>query len=455
MDALGTAAAVRSGSTSARTEVEAALARIGERDGPVNAITVTMADSACAAADATDARVAAGGALPPLLGVPVTVKDHLWLAGTPSTNGSYAYEHFVPDQTCVAVQRLLDAGAIPVAKTTNPEFCYRGYTSSRLLGVTRNPHDLSRTCGGSSGGAAVSLATDMVPLAMGTDGGGSIRIPSAFCGVAGHKPTFGLVPKEPGFRGWKSLSVNGPMARTVTDLAAALQVIAGPCAADDLTWPVPAPDYLAATGRGIAHLRVAWSTDLGVGAVAPGVRRALRRAVDLLARETGCRMIEAHPDTADPAPLWNTIALAEGWSSEGPLLNRWGEQMSPEIADIVTAGRELTAGAYVDALHERAAFSRTWADFWTEHDVLIAPAMPVTAFGIDESHPDAIDGHPVDPFFDDWCALALPANLTGMPATTVPMGVGDDGLPVALQVLAPRFGDAAALAVAAAWDRLG
>ncbi len=181
----------------------------------------------------------AGRRTGPLAGVPISVKDHVWLAGWPATNGSRALQDHVPEQDCVCVERLLAAGAVVVGKTNNPEFCYRGTTSNELYGTTRNPRDPSRTAGGSSGGAAASVAAGMVPLAVGTDGGGSIRIPSAFCGVYGIKPTFGVVPKLPGFRGWPTLSVTGPIAGSVRDLALALSVMAGPSPLDPLTYPSP------------------------------------------------------------------------------------------------------------------------------------------------------------------------------------------------------------------------
>ena len=178
-----------------------ALARIAAWDGEVNAFTVVLGEDAIARARQIDRDPSAYG---PLAGVPVSVKDHIWMAGQPATNGSAALRDFVPDVDAVPVARLRDAGAVIVGKTNNPEFCYRGYTDNAVFGLTRNPWSLDRTPGGSSGGAGASVAYGATPVALGTDGGGSIRIPSAFCGVPGHKPSFGLVPKLPGFRGWPS-----------------------------------------------------------------------------------------------------------------------------------------------------------------------------------------------------------------------------------------------------------
>jgi len=228
--------------------VTEALTRIHELQPALNAFTVVLDDSALASARDADESVRQGGPLPALLGVPVSVKDHIWMTDTPATNGSLLLRDFVPTEDAVPVARLRAAGAVVVGKTNNPEFCYRGFTDNLVFGLTRNPWDLERTPGGSSGGAGASVAAGMTAVALGTDGGGSVRIPASFCGVVGHKPTFGLVPKEPGFKGWKTLSVDGPLARSVRDAALMLSVIAGPAAADDMSYPGPPPQgYLDST----------------------------------------------------------------------------------------------------------------------------------------------------------------------------------------------------------------
>ena len=322
-------------------------------------------------------RVDAGELRGPLAGVPITVKDHVWLAGAPATNGSRALAGFVAPADAACVARLRAAGAVVVAKTNNPEFCYRGVTDNEQWGLTRNPRDLARTPGGSSGGAAASVAAGMVPLAVGTDGGGSIRIPSAFCGVPGLKPTFGLVPKLPGFRGWPTLSVTGPIAASVRDLALALSVMAGPSAADELSFPYPG-GYLGAVAEpSWAGLRVAVSTDFGFAQVDDDVVTAFRAAVDAI---PGVIATEDHPEPADPGALWDTIALAEGFASEGPLLARNRREVGADAAAIVEAGASVTAVAYLDAQSRRGRLYRRWAEFFDHYDVVLSPAMPVTAF---------------------------------------------------------------------------
>lgn len=452
IDATALVTALRAGSVSAVDVVSASLSAIARRQPDLNAMTEVLADSALASAEASDRRLAqgAGGALE---GVPVTVKDHIWLAGVRATNGSRALADFVPPVDCVAVQRLRDAGAVIVGKTNNPEFCYRGITDNLVFGLTRNPRDLTRTPGGSSGGAGAAVAAGLTHLALGTDGGGSIRIPAAFCGVAGHKPSFGLVPKEPGFKGWKSLSVDGPLATSVRDAALMLSVIAGPSPLDDTTVPVDVGDVVAgAVSPGSpAGLRIAYSADLGFAPVDRAVRECFAAAVAVLS-SLGATLIPAAPALGDPTALWNTLALAEGYASEGPLLASWREQMSPGTAAIVEAGAAISAGTYVDALHERNAYSAAWSAFFDSFDVLVTPTMQMTAFPVGQLRPDTIEGRPVDPFFDDWCTLCLPANLAGLPATSVPAGTDPAGLPIGLQVMGPRWSDALTLRVAAAFE---
>jgi Asp-tRNA(Asn)/Glu-tRNA(Gln) amidotransferase A subunit family amidase len=449
-DAWATAEAVAAGSLSATSAVEAALAAVERRNGELNAFTVVRPDEALRVA----AEVEAGRRPGPLAGVPVSVKDHVWLAGWPATNGSRSLRDHVPDRGCVCVERLVAAGAVVVGKTNNPEFCYRGTTSNELYGTTRNPRDPTRTAGGSSGGAAASVAAGMVPLAVGTDGGGSIRIPSAFCGVYGIKPTFGLVPKLPGFRGWPTLSVTGPIGASVRDLALALSVMAGPSALDPLSYPSPPADYLAAVrDPGWGRLRVAASEDMGFAAVDPDVRASFRAAVAAL-RASGVTIVDAHPAVVDPGPLWDAVALPEGYASEGPLLDTAPELVGADAASIIRAGASATARDYLDAQDARGGFTEIWAGFFSSYDVLLTPTMPVTAFSADRLAPETVEGQPVPETFDAWCALALPANLAGLPAVSVPIAPGRDGLPVGLQLVGPRWSDATLLSAAAAADQV-
>jgi Asp-tRNA(Asn)/Glu-tRNA(Gln) amidotransferase A subunit family amidase len=409
------------------------VAEILERihSSPFNAFTVVLDEPALAAARKADKAVARGGPLPPLLGVPVSVKDHIWMAGVPATNGSLAYRDFVPAEDCVAVARLRAAGAVIVGKTNNPEFCYRGFTDNALFGPTRNPWDPSRTPGGSSGGAAAAVAAGLGPLAIGTDGGGSIRIPASFCGVVGHKPTHGRVPNRPGFKAWPSLSVDGPLTRSVRDAALMLSVLSDPSSPD--------------AGPGAAG-RIAYSEDLGGLPVDADVRAVFRSALEVFAG-LGYNLVEAHPETAHPTDLWNRIALPEGYQSEGPLLESFRDVMTPGIAELIEAGRGL-----VPPHGEMAAYARVWDAFFTGYDLLLTPTMQLTAFPVGIETPESIEGRPVDPFFDDWCTTCLPANLAGIPATSVPAGFDRSGLPIGLQIMGPRWADRRCLSAASAFE---
>jgi Asp-tRNA(Asn)/Glu-tRNA(Gln) amidotransferase A subunit family amidase len=445
-DAWQIAGAIRDGSISAVQAVAEALERIAAVDSGIGAFTVVTAETAMAQAAEVDHGERGG----PLAGVPISVKDHIWVRGLPATNGSRALADFVAPADCVCVDRLVAAGAVVVGKTNNPEFCYRGVTDNELHGLTRNPVDPTRTSGGSSGGAAASVAGGMVPLALGTDGGGSIRIPSAFCGTYGMKPSFGLVPKMPGFRGWPTLSVTGPIAASVRDLALALTVMAGPSRLDWMSYPAPPADYLdAIDSPSWEGLRVAVSEDLGFADLDPDVRTSFRTAVDAVSN-SGAHLTAAHPEAVDPTGLWDSIALPEGYASEGALVEANPELVGRDAATIALAGADFLARQYLDAQHDRAAYSVMWERFFDDYDILLTPTMPVTAFDVGRLAPPTIDGRSVPDSFDAWCALALPANLAGLPAASVPIGPGRDGLPVAMQVIGRRWADALVLRAAAA-----
>lgn len=446
------AALVRAGTVSAARLVDAALERIDRADSRLGAFTVVLAERARHDAAMVDEQLARGDDLP-LAGLPLAVKDHIWLAGAPATNGSRALAHFVPDADCVAVARLVEAGAVVVGKTNNPEFCYRGDTDSPLYGLTRNPWDPGRTPGGSSGGSAVAVATGMAALAIGTDGGGSIRIPAAFCGIAGHKPTAGLVPTRPGFRGWPTLSVHGPLTRTVPDLALMLEVMAGAHPAD------PASVPRAVAGRAFEHLvledlrglRIAVSEDFGFARVEEPVRRAFREAVERLA-DLGCELEVAHPSTEDPVGLWWTIAAAEGFASEGPLLDR-EDLIAPDSLRTIRKGEQISARAYLDAQHARSELAEAWGVFLERFDLIVSPGEQVLPFSVGQADPSPVDGDDAED--GDWWGMDAVANLTGQPVTSVPCGLTRGGLPVGMQFMGRRFDDAKVLSAAATFEARG
>jgi Asp-tRNA(Asn)/Glu-tRNA(Gln) amidotransferase A subunit family amidase len=449
-DALALRDAVRARALSAVEITRASLEAAEERATRFGAFTELLSDRALGVAERLDQNLRLGHDPGPMTGVPVSVKDAIWVEGVRATNGSRAYEHFRAPASCASVERLEQAGAVVIGKTNNPEFCFFGYTDGPLWGPARNPWDEMRTAGGSSGGAAASVALGVTPIALGSDGGGSIRGPASFCGTFGLKPTFGLVPQEPGFRGWRTLQVQGPLTGSVADAALALSVLAGVHPCDPLTVGVRRPDYLrAATAPEpvVERARIAWSADLGYASVDPEVRRVFQIALKRL-DAAGVRMSEAAPETGDPTKLWTDVAVCEGYAALGRLLPEWEGRMWPGVAEIIRAG-DRPAIEYLDALEAAAAYARTWAAFFDEYDLLLTPMMQVPPFEIGVSGPTEIDSRPVDPFFDDWSNLCYPANLTGQPAASVPIGFTPDGLPAGMQIIGRRFHDDVVLAFAA------
>ena len=445
---------VRGGRRTAAEVIDEALDRIAGANGALNAFCEVRPRAARAAAAALDARIAAGENPGSLAGVPVAVKDVIWEAGVEATDGSRSLLGFVPEESATIVRRLTDAGAIVVGRTNVPEFCYRGICANDLYGVTSNPWDLGRTPGGSSGGSAAAVAAGLVPLAIGTDGGGSIRIPSSFCGVAGFKPTYGVVPREPQWAGWLTLTHEGPIAFTVEDCALMQSVIAGPDLRDPMSLP-PLPRDPDARGRGdLRGLRVAYSEDLGYVPVDDGVRRAFSAAIERFAW-LGAELVAAHPEPFSPNPvdIWNTLTTTDNLASEGPLLETG--RVGADARGLIEPGADVSGLEYVRARNAQWEYARAWGRFMTEYDLLLTPAMECVAFEHGRTGPATIAGEPIGDFYDDFCHFSYPFNLTGQPAISVPMGTAEHGLPVGLQIVGRRFEDDLVLAAGAAWERLG
>jgi Asp-tRNA(Asn)/Glu-tRNA(Gln) amidotransferase A subunit family amidase len=449
LSAMELAAALRRRELSAVDALDAVLARADEIDGPLNPFAVRLDDRARRAAAAADAALATGG-VGPLCGVPLTIKDSHWLAGVTNAVGSRALADFLPAETSAAVERLEAAGAVIYAKTTTPEFCYFGITESPLNGRTNNPWDVSRTPGGSSGGAAAALAAGAGPLALGGDGGGSIRIPSAFCGLVGFKPTFGLVAREPCSPAWKSLISYGPMARSVADARVMLQTIAGRHPRDRHSFDAggldsPAPDP--------CELRIAVSEDLGFAPVDDDVRRAFRDVVARL-EAAGATLVEDAPGLPPSVEVWSAIAVADARYADAGLYP--GDLLGEEARTFVGYGDYVTTAQYVQAHIARELIHRAYVNLFarTGASVLLTPTLGCEAFEHGATHPRAIGGTPIDPPWLDWCGFLYDANLAGLPACAVPVGLGDDHLPVSVQLLGLRGHDGAVLAAAEAVERL-
>lgn len=426
--------------------VDAVLARVERVNPSLNAYCLVRADAARTEARAAEASVLRGDSLGPLCGVPFSVKDLVITRGVRTAFGSRIYEHHIPEEDAPAVERLKAAGAIMVGKTTTPEFGWKGTTDSPLTGISRNPWDLAKTPGGSSGGAAAAVATGLAPLAIGTDGGGSIRIPGSFCGVFGLKPTYGMVPVYPA-PATGTLSHLGPITRTVRDAALMLQLMAGPDERDALSFPATGSDFTSGLALEIRGLRVAWSPTFGYAHVAPEVR-ALAEVAARRFQELGCHVEEVERPFEDPDPIWAPMFYAGIAARLRDYLPEWRDRIDPGLLEVVEEGRRLTAEQLTHATFARAEFYQEVRRFFGPFDLLLSPTLAVPPFAAGLERPvDCPAGSRLS-----WVAFTYPFNLTGQPAATVPCGFTAAGLPVGLQIVGRRLQDALVLRAAAAFE---
>lgn len=426
---------------------EAVLARIDRLNPDLTAFVTATPELAFDQARAAERAYAAGDA-GPLAGVPVSIKDLTPTKGIRTGRGSLIDPNWIPDEDPPFVERVYAAGAVMLGKTNTPELGWKGDSGNRLVGPTHNPWRHGRTAGGSSGGGAAAVAAGLGPLAQGSDGAGSIRIPAAFCGIYGLKPSFGLVPQSPA-SAVGDLSHLGPMTRTVRDAALLLGVVAGADARDRLSWSPSTPvDYLAACDGGVAGLCVAWSPTLGYAAIEPSVlapiAAAANRFVDL-----GCGVEEVDPEVENPWPLLDTIWASAMAGYFAGRLDQVRDLIDPGLLKVVEHGRTLSAESLAAALIRRNDYVRRMGRFMERFDLLLTPALPITAFaaGADEPPRPAEDlDTPIE-----WTPYTYPFNLTGQPAATVPCGFVD-GLPVGLQIVGRWRDDATVLRASAAFE---
>ncbi|MFJ3193998.1 amidase [Streptomyces griseoviridis] len=441
----------RKGEFSPEDATRAALDRAERIQPEVNAFVRLLPDEALARARDSAERWRRGEPTGVLDGVPVTVKDIILLRGSPTLKGSRTV---VPggrqDEDAPSVARLREAGAVFIGKTTTPEFGWKGVTDSPAHGVTRNPHDPSRTAGGSSGGAAAAVALGAGPLALGTDGGGSVRIPAAFCGIFALKPTYGRVPLYPA-SAFGTLAHVGPMTRDAADAALMLDVIGVPDARDWSALDGAPGSFAAALGGGVRGLRVGYSPSLGGQvAVRPAVAAAVRRAVERLAG-LGAYVEEADPDFTDPVDAFHTL----WFSGAARVTERLGPAqralLDPGLREIRAAGARLSALDYLAAVDVRMELGRRMGRFHERYDLLVTPTLPITAF---EAGAEVPKGSGLRRW-TGWTPFTYPFNLTQQPAATVPVGTDGDGLPVGLQIVAARHRDALVLRAAHALYEAG
>lgn len=436
----------RKGEFSPVDVTRAVLRRAEEIQPVVNAFVRLDPEGALAAAEESAGRWRRGEPAGLVDGVPVTVKDILLQRGAPTFRGSKSVsEEGRWDEDAPSVARLREHGAVFVGKTTTPEFGWKGVTDSPRHGVTRNPYDPSRTAGGSSGGSAAAVALGAGPLSLGTDGGGSVRIPAAFCGIFGFKPTYGRVPLYPA-SAFGTLAHVGPMTRDAADAALMLDVISAPDARD---WSHlgPAPgSFRDGLDGGVRGLRVAYSPSLGGQvAVRPAVAAAVRDAVGKLA-SLGAYVEEADPDFTDPVEAFHTLWFSGAARVVQQLPPGRRELIDPGLREICAQGARFSALDYLAAVDVRMALGRRMGVFHETYDLLVTPALPVTAFeaGVEVPRKSGLRR------WTGWTPFTYPFNLTQQPAATVPCGVDGDGLPVGVQVVAARHADALVLRVAQA-----
>ena len=445
------AAAVRSREISARELLDLHLARIAERNPELNAIVSLDEERARAGARAADEALASGAEVGPLHGLPFAFKDTHAVAGWRTTYGSPLFASHVPDADELIVERVRAAGVVVVGKTNVPEFAAGSHTFNTVFGTTLNPVDPSRSAGGSSGGAACALASGMVPLADGSDMGGSLRNPASFCGVVGLRPSLGRVPEWPLYNQWETTSVGGPMARNVGDLALLLSVLAGPDPRAPQALGDPGSVFAPPVAGSLSGLRVALSVDLGgafevddeVAAVVSGSAAVFSGA--------GASVTDAHPDLAEADDTFRTLRAWHFQAKFGRMLAEHPDSFKQSLADNIRAGESLTGADVARAYTQRTALSERMRQFFTSYDVLVLPVSQVPPFPADQEFPTAINGRPMATYLD-WMRSAYFITVTGCPAVSVPAGRTRDGLPVGIQVVAPHGAERRLLEVAAAFE---
>jgi aspartyl-tRNA(Asn)/glutamyl-tRNA(Gln) amidotransferase subunit A len=443
-------AGYRSGRFTPLEATRAALDAIALHDRRVNAFVLVDEEVALGMAADSTARYAAGETLGPADGIPVSIKDMFLTTGWPTLRGSTLSDAAGPwDEDGPAVARLRESGTVFLGKTTLPEFAWKGVTDSERHGVTGNPWGAELTSGGSSGGSATAVGLGMGTWSVGTDGGGSVRIPASFTGTVAFKPTYGLVPMYPSSP-YGTLAHAGPMTRTVGDAAMMLDILARPDARDWSALPTPESSFLDGLDGGVEGLSVAFSPDLGFGTNDPEVDAAVRQAVQVLA-DAGARVEEVDLGLSDPVDAFHVL----WFTGAAKVLEPYGEdalgRVDPGLAAAVAElGITPTASDYLDAMAVRMSLGRSFGALHDTYDVLLCPTMPIAAFPAGQPSPDDWPSQ----LWTSWTPYTYPFNMTQQPALSLPCGMTGDRRPIGLQVVGPRHGDRVVLRVAHAYERL-
>ena len=418
--------------------VEAHLKQIETWNPAVNAIVTQTADLAIEQARAADEKQAQGAPLGMLHGLPIAHKDLAVTRGIRTTFGSPIYRDHIPQQDALFIERLRHAGAITMGKTNTPEFGAGSQTFNRVFGPTRNPYHTDRTCGGSSGGAAVALACGMVPLADGSDMGGSLRNPANFCNVVGFRTCAGRIPNWPTDEAWFPFSVSGPMARTVEDVALMLSVMAGPDRRDPLSIAYPKFAFHHNLERDFKGVRIAWSDDLGGLPVDTAVTETLHSRHTIWS-DLGCEVVDRDPDLKDADRIFKIWRAWRFAMKYGPLLENHRSEIKDTVIWNIEQGQKLTGDDLAWAQLRRTELFQRLYEFMSEFEFLVAPVSQVPPFDIEKPYVTEINSQAMETYID-WMQSCYLITVTGLPTLSVPCGFTPDGLPVGIQIVG-RYGD--------------
>jgi aspartyl-tRNA(Asn)/glutamyl-tRNA(Gln) amidotransferase subunit A len=439
----------KAGEVSPVEVAKACLAQIARLDGAINAMSFVDEKATLNQAKASEKRWKTGTSLGALDGVPLLIKDLLLVKDWPTLRGSKTVnkdQAWADDAPSVA--RVREAGCVFMGMTTTPEFGWKGVTDSPLTGITRNPWNLEKTPGGSSGGSSAGLAAGYAPLALGTDGGGSIRIPAGFSGVFGLKPSFGRVPAWP-ISPFGTVAHVGPMTRRVKDSALMLNAISKPDARDWFCLPGDDANYLTRLGDSVKGMKIAYSPDLGYVKVDPEVAALVDKAVSVL-RKLGAKVIKINPGFSDPAAMFRTLWWTGVRGALGALPPEKVALLDPALRDVLEQSKSITVDELIEAQKQRGALGSQMRQFMENYDALVTPTLPIPAFEAGKLQPDEPDNTGK---WVNWTPISYPFNLTQQPAASVPCGFTKAGLPVGLHVVGQMFADAKVLQICAAYER--
>ncbi|MCF8069198.1 MAG: hypothetical protein K9L30_11495 [Desulfobacterales bacterium] len=449
-DAINIAALIRKKEISVREVMSAFLERIDKVNPKINAIcTLRQHEDLLLEAEAADGALLKGIEIGPLFGLPIAIKDLALTRNLRTTYGSLIYKDFIPDQDELFVERIKKAGAIIIGKTNAPEFGAGSHTFNKVFGITGNPYNLNKSAGGSSGGAAAALAAGMVPIADGSDLGGSLRNPAGFCNVVGFRPSPGRVPSWPTRDAWSLLPVEGPMARSVKDVALLLSVMAGPDPRVPVSIDEPGNQFLETLDRDFSNTMIAWSPDLGQFHIEPEVIEVCEKALPAF-QNIGCIVDHSEPDFSGSMDIFQTLrALIFADLEEDYLKHR--DLMKDTVIWNIEKGLKLTGQDINQAVVRQTELYHRVCSFFEKYDFLILPTAQVLPFDVEKEWISEINGQKMGTYLD-WMSICCVITLMGLPVVSVPCGFSSDGLPVGIQIVGKHHRDFEVLQLAHAFE---